>query len=141
MEMQAVIGSDIVMQFDDVADGTSSRERFEDAMERSLRWAKRSKDAFMSASGSMLFGIVQGGVHEDLRQRSAKGLVEIGFDGYAIGGVSVGEPREEKTEGRSVASFTGNTTINITPAGKIDHSNSNAYIVQIINGAKINLPG
>lgn len=95
MEMQAVIGSDIVMQFDDVADGQSSRERFEEAVERSLRWAKRSKDSFMSATGSMLFGIVQGGVHEDLRQKSAKGLVDIGFDGYAIGGLSVGEARED----------------------------------------------
>lgn len=122
MEMQAAIGSDIVMQFDDVADGQSSRERFEDAMERSLRWAKRSKVAFdctppdlplvrggvsddpaspllhkegVGEVSRMLFGIVQGGVHEDLRQKSAKGLVDIGFDGYAIGGLSVGEPRAD----------------------------------------------
>lgn len=95
MEMQAAIGSDIVMQFDDVADGTSTRSRFEAAMERSLRWAKRSKDAFQSPAGSKLFGIVQGGTHEDLRARSAKGLVDIGFDGYAIGGLSVGEPRPD----------------------------------------------
>lgn len=95
MEMQAAIGSDIVMQFDDVAAGTSDRLRFEDAMERSLRWAKRSKAAFQSVPGSKLFGIVQGGIHEDLRARSAKGLVDIGFDGYAIGGLSVGEPRPD----------------------------------------------
>ncbi len=95
MEMQAAIGSDIVMQFDDVADGQSARERFEDAMERSLRWAKRSKEAFQSPAGSKLFGIVQGGTHEDLRERSARGLMDVGFDGSAIGGLSVGEPRPD----------------------------------------------
>ena len=93
MEMQAAIGSDIVMQFDDVAAGDSPRERYEDAMERSLRWAKRCKDSL--PKGQALFGIVQGGTHEDLRERSRDGLVEIGFDGYAIGGLSVGEKRED----------------------------------------------
>ncbi len=96
MEMQKVIGSDIAMQFDDVAAGTSTRERYEDAMERSLRWAARSKarhDAI--APEQMLFGIVQGGTYEDLRTHSAEGLIEIGFDGYALGGLSVGEPRED----------------------------------------------
>ncbi len=92
MQMQSAIGSDIFMQFDDVAAGDSSRERYEDAMERSLRWAKRCKDAFR---GENLFGIVQGGTHEDLRERSLNGLLEIGFDGYAIGGLSVGEKRED----------------------------------------------
>lgn len=113
MQMQEAIGSDIRMQFDDVAAGDSSRERYEDAMERSLRWAKRCQMYFDSRGGIMpegttatsplarrhdtprLFGIVQGGTHEDLRQRSAEGLVEIGFDGYAIGGLSVGEPKED----------------------------------------------
>jgi len=104
MEMQRAIGSDIVMQFDDVADGQSTRERFEDAMERSLRWARRCRVAFDTAhtnsqlptpNSQNLFGIVQGGIHEDLRERSAKGLMDIGFDGYAIGGLSVGEPRED----------------------------------------------
>jgi queuine tRNA-ribosyltransferase len=100
MEMQRAIGADIVMQFDDVADGQSPKDRFEDAMERSLRWAKRSKDAFerLQASGvrdQNLFGIVQGGTHEDLRAKSIDGLVKIGFDGYAIGGLSVGEERED----------------------------------------------
>ncbi|MBU0646204.1 tRNA guanosine(34) transglycosylase Tgt [Patescibacteria group bacterium] len=93
MQMQQALGSDIVMQFDDVADGRSSKDRFEDAMERSLRWAKRCKVAL--PAGQNLFGIVQGGVHEDLRQRSIEGLVDIGFDGYAIGGLSVGEPRAD----------------------------------------------
>ncbi len=93
MQMQRAIGSDIVMQFDDVAAGDSTRERYEDAMERSLRWAKRCKDAL--PPGQNLFGIVQGGTHEDLRERSLNGLKEIGFDGYAIGGLSVGEKRED----------------------------------------------
>lgn len=93
MEMQKAIGSDIVMQFDDVAAGDSTRERYEEAMERSLRWAKRCREAL--PPGQNLFGIVQGGTHEDLRERSLKGLVDIGFDGYAIGGLSVGEKRED----------------------------------------------
>ena len=107
MEVQAAIGSDIRMQFDDVAAGISTRQRYDEAMQRSLRWAKRSKDAFVKAlqeqgrdfeetSGRpLLFGIVQGGTHEDLRHTSAMGLREIGFDGYAIGGLSVGEERED----------------------------------------------
>ena len=93
MQMQAVIGSDIVMQFDDVAAGDSDRERYKEAMERSLRWAKRCKESV--SPDQELFGIVQGGTHEDLRAESVKGLIEIGFDGYAIGGLSVGEPRED----------------------------------------------
>jgi queuine tRNA-ribosyltransferase len=95
MEMQRAIGSDIAMQFDDVAHGQSAKERFEDAMKRSLRWAKRSREAMPFEGKQHLFGIVQGGTHEDLRTRSAEGLKEIGFEGYAIGGLSVGEPRED----------------------------------------------
>jgi queuine tRNA-ribosyltransferase len=98
LEMQAAIGSDIRMQFDDVAAGNSPRERYEEAMERSLRWAERSAEAFArtqdeAAWTAKHFGIVQGGTHEDLRERSAAGLMKIGFDGYAIGGLSVGEER------------------------------------------------
>ncbi len=95
MQMQQTLGSDIVMQFDDVASGDSARERYEDAMERSLRWAKRCRTALPANPRQFLFGIVQGGVHEDLRKRSMDGLMEIGFEGYAIGGLSVGEPRED----------------------------------------------
>ncbi len=104
MEIQDAIGSSIRMQFDDVAAGESTRERYEDAMERSLRWGARSKQAFDQVFGQrptpnvqrpLLFGIVQGGTHEDLRARSLNGLLEIGFDGYAIGGLSVGEKRED----------------------------------------------
>ena len=92
MAMQAAIGSDIVMQFDDVAAAGETRERVTDAMERSLRWAQRCKDSVQA--GQQLFGIVQGGTFEDLREHSAKALVDLDFDGYAIGGLSVGEPRE-----------------------------------------------
>lgn len=102
IEMQTAIGSDIMMQFDDVAAGDSSRERYEEAMERSLLWARRSKDAQISPLASLgrddkkqLFSIIQGGTHEDLRERSLQGLVDIDFDGYAIGGLSVGESRED----------------------------------------------
>ncbi len=99
--MQQAIGADILMQFDDVAAGDSPRERYEDAMRRSLRWAARSKIALLTTPlpsynpPPHLFGIVQGGTHEDLRAESAKGLVDIGFDGYAIGGLSVGESRSD----------------------------------------------
>jgi queuine tRNA-ribosyltransferase len=95
MEMQQVIGADIVMCFDDVAEGGAARERQEEAMERSLRWAARCKQAMNTSHSQKLFGIVQGGTHEDLRARSLQGLRKIGFDGYAIGGLSVGEPRQD----------------------------------------------
>lgn len=96
MDVQNAIGSDIRMQFDDVASGQSSHERYLEAMQRSLRWAARSKTRHVElASPAKLFGIVQGGTHEDLRAESIAGLVDIGFDGYAIGGLSVGEKRED----------------------------------------------
>jgi queuine tRNA-ribosyltransferase len=96
MEVQAAIGSDIRMQFDDVAAGISTRERYEDAMLRSLRWAERSKLAHAAnPDQSQIFGIVQGGTYEDLRDQSIAGLTKIGFDGYAIGGLSVGESRPD----------------------------------------------
>lgn len=98
MQMQQAIGSDIWMQFDDVAAGDSDRDRYEEAMERSLRWAKRCKEEFDKLGAGKehkLFGIVQGGTHEDLRERSAKSLMDMNFDGYAIGGLSVGEKRED----------------------------------------------
>jgi len=95
MEMQQAIGSDIVMCFDDVAAGGSTHERHKEAMERSLRWAARCKEAMKSAQNQKLFGIIQGGTDEELRKTSLEGLRTIGFDGYAIGGLSVGEPRED----------------------------------------------
>ncbi len=115
MEIQEAIGSSIRMQFDDVAAGDSTRARYEDAMERSLRWAKRSKLSFdqinhNKSDRSLLFGIIQGGTHEDLRERSLIGLTDIGFDGYAIGGLSVGERRSDTF--RIVASLVDKMPVN-----------------------------
>ena len=99
MQVQRDLGSDIVMIFDECPpvqiDGKPVHPRVvENSMELSLRWAKRSKVAH-GDNPSALFGIVQGGMHESLRMRSLDGLCEIGFDGLAIGGLSVGEPKEE----------------------------------------------
>ena len=93
MEMQRVIGSDIAMVFDECLPYPCERDRAAKSVEQTLRWAQASKDA-PHADGQMVFGIVQGGVYDDIRRHCAEELVKIGFDGYAIGGVSVGEPEE-----------------------------------------------
>jgi queuine tRNA-ribosyltransferase len=101
MRIQGVLDSDIVMVFDECTpyeiDGRpATREQAAGSMRLSLRWAKRSRDEFdRLGNRNALFGIVQGGMHEDLRDASLAELVRIGFDGYAIGGLSVGEPKEE----------------------------------------------
>ena len=95
MKIQRDLGSDIVMIFDECTPYPASFIEAKDSMELSLRWAKRSKQAH-SGNPAALFGIVQGGMHEELRKISAKELINIGFDGYAIGGLSVGEPKEER---------------------------------------------
>jgi queuine tRNA-ribosyltransferase len=118
MRIQRVLNSDIAMVFDECTPYPATREEAAASMELSMRWARRSKAAFLSegfegaasarvggqseptlskgsAQGNALFGIVQGGMMEDLRDVSREGLVEIGFDGYAIGGLSVGEPKED----------------------------------------------
>jgi queuine tRNA-ribosyltransferase len=95
MQIQANLGSDIVMVFDECTPYPAEHEQAKISMELSLRWAQRSRDAHKSESA--LFGIVQGGMHEDLRTLSLQGLEEIGFDGIAVGGLSVGEPKEDKT--------------------------------------------
>ncbi len=93
--IQALLGADISMQLDECLKLPSSREEIARAMQLSLRWAERSKRAFESARGGRtLFGIVQGGDDIALRVESAKALVDIGFDGYAIGGLAVGEPQD-----------------------------------------------
>ena len=92
MEVQALLGSDIVMAFDQLVKTTESREAQAAAMARSMRWARRSRDAF--AGEGALFGIQQGGLDEGLRRASAEALREIGFDGYAVGGLAVGEGQE-----------------------------------------------
>ncbi|WP_139214000.1 tRNA guanosine(34) transglycosylase Tgt [Atopomonas hussainii] len=94
MQVQRELGSDIVMIFDECTPYPATHEEAKRSMELSLRWAKRSKDAH-GDNPSALFGIVQGGMYEDLRAQSLAGLEEIGFDGYAIGGLSVGEPKDE----------------------------------------------
>jgi queuine tRNA-ribosyltransferase len=93
MKIQELLGSDIHMQLDECVKLPCSRAEAERAMLLSLRWAERSKTAFSGKGGRAIFGIVQGGAEIDLRVRSADGLVEIGFDGYAIGGLAVGEPQ------------------------------------------------
>jgi queuine tRNA-ribosyltransferase len=97
MEVQRKLGSDIVMIFDECTPYPASHDEAKVSMELSLRWAKRSQDAF-SDNPNALFGIVQGGMYDDLRQISAQGLVELGFHGYAIGGLSVGEPKDMREQ-------------------------------------------
>ncbi|SDK22755.1 tRNA guanosine(34) transglycosylase Tgt [Billgrantia gudaonensis] len=94
MAVQRALGSDVVMIFDECTPYPADFETAEASMELSLRWAKRSREAH-GDSPSALFGIIQGGMHPELRERSLKGLLDIGFDGLAIGGLSVGEPKEE----------------------------------------------
>ncbi len=103
IETQRAIGSDIMMVLDECPPAASSYEYHRDSMERSMRWARRAKEhhertPFYYGHRQALFGIVQGGTHEDLRRRSAESLMETGFDGYAIGGLAVGEPTETMYE-------------------------------------------
>jgi queuine tRNA-ribosyltransferase len=95
LEVQTNLGADIIMAFDECPPWPAPREAVDEATARTTRWARRSKDAQRRAD-QWLFGIVQGGVHLDLRERSAREIVEIGFPGHAIGGVSVGEPKEDR---------------------------------------------
>ena len=95
MAVQRALRSDVVMAFDECTPYPAPEEQAEASMELSLRWAERSRRAH-EGNGSALFGIVQGGVHESLRLRSAAGLRAIGFDGYAVGGLAVGEPEAER---------------------------------------------
>jgi queuine tRNA-ribosyltransferase len=107
VDVQAQLGPDIAMAFDECPSWPSSHQEAEAAMARTLRWARRSRDRFLAVSrrprtetseqldGQRQFGIVQGGTFKDLRDRSVAGTVEVGFDAYAIGGLSVGEPIDE----------------------------------------------
>lgn len=95
MVVQRALGSDVVMSFDECTPYPATERQVRDSMELSLRWARRSKIAH-GDNPAALFGIVQGGVYPDLRAVSANGLKEIGFDGYAIGGLAVGEDSEER---------------------------------------------
>ena len=97
MQIQRDLGADIVMIFDECTPYPATHTEARKSMQLSTRWAKRSKDAHAD-NPAALFGIVQGGMYDDLRQESAQALMEIGFDGYAIGGLSVGEPKQERDQ-------------------------------------------
>src|SRR5690554_2925779 len=94
MQVQRELGADIVMIFDECTPHPATEEEARSSMQLSLRWAQRSKDAH-EGNPAALFGIIQGGMYEELRDISLHGLTDIGFDGYAIGGLSVGEPKED----------------------------------------------
>ncbi len=100
MEVQYDLGSDVVMCFDECTPYPATEAEADKSMQMSLRWAKRSRDRFNEQNGeeqrnASLFGIIQGGVYEHLRDVSLEGLQSIGFDGYAVGGLAVGEPKED----------------------------------------------
>lgn len=96
MQIQNSLGSDVVMIFDECTPYPATEDEARKSMQMSLRWAQRSRDEFDKLENpNSLFGIIQGGVYEDLRDESLDGLVNIGFDGYAVGGLAVGEPKED----------------------------------------------
>ena len=102
VEIQEALGSDIMMCLDECLSYPAERDEIEKSLARTARWALRCKES-RRREGSALFGIVQGGVYPDLRQRSVESLSEIGFDGYALGGLSVGEPKEKMLESLAAA--------------------------------------
>mgnify|MGYP000908415005 CR=1 FL=1 len=109
IEIQQALGADIIMCFDECISYPSTYEYAEKALERTTRWARRCKD-FHRGSDQVLFGIIQGGLYEDLRLRSAQEIVELDFPGYAIGALSVGEPKEEMYS--TIELLEGNLPIN-----------------------------
>ena len=98
MDIQRMLNSNITMAFDECTPYPATPEQADQSMQLSMRWAARSKDAFVERDGYGLFGIVQGGVYRDLREQSSKALTDLGFDGYAIGGLAVGEGQETMFE-------------------------------------------
>jgi len=112
MRIQRVLDSDIAMIFDECTPYPATESQARDSMELSLRWAERSRRAFDDQRNpNALFGIVQGGTHASLRQRSAERLIDIGFDGYAVGGLAVGEPEEDRNR-------TLGETVPLLPSGR-----------------------
>lgn len=97
MQVQRALGADIVMIFDECTPYPATLKQADESMQLSLRWAQRSKQAH-GDNPAALFGIVQGGMYRALRQQSVEGLIGLGFDGYAIGGLSVGEPKDERAK-------------------------------------------
>jgi len=98
IRIQNNLGADIIMAFDECPPIPSEYEYVKNSLERTTRWAKRCKEAHLNTDNQALFGIVQGGLYKDLREQSAKELIEIGFPGYGIGGLSVGETKEQMYE-------------------------------------------
>ncbi|UWQ80617.1 tRNA guanosine(34) transglycosylase Tgt [Leisingera sp. S132] len=98
MEIQRLLGSDIVMCFDECPALPADRDRIAESMRLSMRWAERSREAFGDRPGHALFGIMQGGLEQELREESAEALKKIGFEGYAVGGLAVGEGQEAMFE-------------------------------------------
>lgn len=94
IDVQSSLGSDIIMAFDECAPYPATYEYIEHSMNRTTRWAKRCKDHHKNTDNQALFGIVQGGMYKDLRKKSAEDLVAMDFPGYAVGGLSVGEPKD-----------------------------------------------
>ena len=94
MEIEEALGADIIMAFDECVEYPAEYEYTKQSMERTTRWAERCKNAHKNTEKQALFGIVQGGMYKDLREKSAKDLIAMDFPGYAIGGLSVGEPIE-----------------------------------------------
>jgi len=95
MKIQENLGADIIMSFDECCPYPASYEYTKNSMERTTRWAVRCKEAHTNTDKQALFGIIQGGFYEELRKKSAEDLIKLDFPGYAIGGISVGEPKEE----------------------------------------------
>ena len=95
MEIQEDLGSDIMMAFDECVEHGASYEYTKQSMERTTRWATRCKEAHTTVDKQALFGIIQGGFFKDLRKKSCEDLIQLDLPGYAIGGISVGEPKEE----------------------------------------------
>ena len=93
MEIQNALGADIIMAFDECIPYPATYDYVQNSVERTTRWAERCLKTHKNTSSQTLFGIVQGGMYKDLREKSAKDLVSLGFKGYAIGGLSVGEPK------------------------------------------------
>jgi queuine tRNA-ribosyltransferase len=98
IEVQIALGSDIIMAFDECTPYPAAKQQVAESADLTARWAKRSKDAHLENSDSALFGIIQGGIYQDLRAKSAGDICSIGFDGYALGGLSVGEPKDQMFE-------------------------------------------
>ncbi|HCX59672.1 MAG TPA: tRNA guanosine(34) transglycosylase Tgt, partial [Candidatus Cloacimonas sp.] len=95
MEIQEALGADIIMSFDECPPYPATREYVEKSLTTTLRWAERGLRAFKNHQNQALFGIVQGGIYEDLREKSARALIEMGFPGYSIGGLAVGEEKPD----------------------------------------------